>query len=159
MTNYECKVCGKEQQVKRIKKDHNGTCKSCSKKGDRNPIKKGMRTREHYDKMCPMEKKKRTAAQGRASRGFRSHGIKHDWKVIYDVIWNSPDECYYCKAPVDKLGNRTFELDHKTPPLRGGGADKNNLCVSCPKCNGTKGLMTEADYLVCLEDLKANGNW
>lgn len=157
MANYECKVCGKEQQVKRINKGHNGTCKSCSKKG--NTFYKHRKRSGPTKRFTDEEIMKRIAAQTRATRGKRSHGIKHDWEVVYEVIWNSPNHCYYCKEQIDKWGKRTFELDHKTSPLRGGGAEKENLCVTCPKCNVTKGLMTEKEWLVCLEDLRANGNW
>ena len=139
-------------------------CRSCSKKGSLNPCKKGMKSqgmksRGPKKRFTDHELIKRRMAQTRATRARRSHGIKHDWEVYYDIIFNSPDECYYCKDPIDKFAKNSFEIDHKTPPKRGGDISRDNLCVSCPRCNGTKSLMKEDEFRICMREMKAAGYW
>lgn len=103
---------------------------------------------------------KRRAAQTRAIRAKRSHGIKHDWQDIYDLIWSEDIiECFYCKSTINKQEKHSYELDHKVPILRGGSHEKENLCIACVRCNRTKCLMTSLEFLKCIDDLKAAGNW
>lgn len=103
---------------------------------------------------------KRRAAQTRATRAERSHKIKHDWTIIYEVIWdNNSNNCFYCKNPIDKNAKFSYELDHKIPIIRGGTNNKDNLCIACPRCNGTKMLMTDVEFFKCIDDLKKTGNW
>jgi len=159
MDTYNCKVCNNTFEVKRLKPYMSQVCRSCSKKGSLNPIKPGTKCRTNYEKFEETEIRKRKIAQTRSARGTRSHGINHNWKVIYKIIWDSPDECSYCKIPIDKFQKYSFQLDHKISPMRGGSGDSSNLCISCVKCNASKGLMTDKEWLVCLEDLRANNKW
>lgn len=51
--------------------------------------------------------------------------------------------CYLCIEPIE-FGKD--HLEHKTPLSRGGTNAKNNLAVSCDKCNYKKHSKTEAEY-------------
>ncbi len=99
---------------------------------------------------------RRRMAQTRATRSNRSHGAAAPWQVYYSVIFApESDHCFYCEAPIDRFAARSFEVDHKTSPKRGGTHTRENLCVACPACNGTKGLMTEAEWRQCMADMAA----
>lgn len=52
--------------------------------------------------------------------------------------------CYLCELPI--LFGKDH-LEHKTPLSRGGTNEKNNLDISCPKCNLTKGIKTEKEFI------------
>jgi 5-methylcytosine-specific restriction endonuclease McrA len=49
--------------------------------------------------------------------------------------------CAYCQSP-KALMNVTFEVDHIVPEKEGVLTEKNNLALSCPLCNGFKGVRT-----------------
>ena len=58
--------------------------------------------------------------------------------------------CYLCLKPI-LFGDD--HLEHKIPLSRGGDSKKNNLAVSCKKCNQKKHTKTETEYrkeLLCL---------
>jgi 5-methylcytosine-specific restriction endonuclease McrA len=128
----------------------NAHCRQCAQKiADFKGCKRGPKKT-----FTDLEIIKRKMAQSRASRGERSFELKHDWKIIYDVIFNSKPNCYYCNIDLDLYGNKSFELDHKTSPKRGGSADKENLCITCEECNSLKGMMTEKEFFICLSEMQ-----
>lgn len=50
--------------------------------------------------------------------------------------------CYYCGTDVSDY----YELEHKTPFIRGGRHELSNLVKACGYCNEYKGSMTEDEY-------------
>jgi len=50
--------------------------------------------------------------------------------------------CVYCKADVEDSG---WHLEHFTPLSKGGTNTVDNLGVSCPTCNTSKGVKAYAD--------------
>jgi len=52
--------------------------------------------------------------------------------------------CFYCGTDLALAGR---DLDHKTPLVRGGSNDPENLCWACPRCNGQKHTRTAEEYL------------
>lgn len=53
-------------------------------------------------------------------------------------------KCHYCGKEVPE---NNFHVDHMTPLSRGGSNKFENLCLSCPHCNMSKGTMTDKEYL------------
>lgn len=43
--------------------------------------------------------------------------------------------CWYCGAEID---NKTAQVDHIVPKSKGGGHEKDNLALSCKRCNLAK---------------------
>ncbi len=47
--------------------------------------------------------------------------------------------CYYCTK---KYPKKDLSMDHVIPLVRGGHSDKNNIVLSCKKCNANKKYKT-----------------
>lgn len=56
--------------------------------------------------------------------------------------------CYLCLKPIEFSKDH---LDHKTPLIRGGVNEYNNLGVACAHCNLTKNSKTEQEYRALTE--------
>lgn len=60
--------------------------------------------------------------------------------------------CFYCNVEVHRGRTRDYpahqrgEIEHKTPRLRGGTDDRENLVLACCRCNGRKGVMTAEEF-------------
>jgi len=132
-------------------------CRSCSKKGNLNPIKKGTRCRDNYSKLSDEEIFKRRRCQN--SRIYRESSLK--WQELYDLVWVKSDgQCHYCKIKLNMFEKGGFQIDHKIPVRRGGSnSDIDNFAVACQFCNKTKSMMTEQEWFKCMEDIKQSGNW
>ena len=50
--------------------------------------------------------------------------------------------CFYCAVELGK----DLHVDHKMPLSRGGTNGRDNLCLSCPKCNLDKHTLTEQEF-------------
>ena len=57
--------------------------------------------------------------------------------------------CHYCHK---KLTLNNCDIDHMTPISRGGSNADDNLTLSCPECNESKGNLTENEYLLKIRD-------
>lgn len=53
-------------------------------------------------------------------------------------------KCHYCGESLDELNSN---LDHKIPRSKGGSNKKENLVLSCKKCNNKKADMMYEDFL------------
>lgn len=62
--------------------------------------------------------------------------------------------CPYCRAPIDVL---SCQLDHKTPLIRGGGPELENLQLLCKGCNGSKGNFTHEEYSLIVQFMEGPG--
>ena len=60
------------------------------------------------------------------------------------VIERDGLRCVYCD---DDLTNSEVHLDHVIPESQGGPTTYNNLQVTCRKCNLTKGILTESEFV------------
>ncbi len=58
--------------------------------------------------------------------------------------------CFYCGQPADTK-------DHVVPKAKGGRANDKNLVDACRLCNGTKGTISQEDFIKFLEWLKEKG--
>ena len=52
--------------------------------------------------------------------------------------------CRYCGTPIDVLNS---EVDHMSPPDRGGSLELENLALACPDCNQQKGSLLAASFI------------
>lgn len=53
------------------------------------------------------------------------------------VRQDAADRCGYCRVPA-RFVYAPMQIDHIVPQSKGGGDDRDNLWLSCPRCNGFK---------------------
>jgi 5-methylcytosine-specific restriction endonuclease McrA len=53
---------------------------------------------------------------------------------------------YYCVYCDEDLRDREIHLDHIIPESKGGTTTRDNLQVTCRKCNLAKGTLTEQEF-------------
>jgi HNH endonuclease len=49
------------------------------------------------------------------------------------------NRCEYCHLPQEAAPLARFHVEHVIPRQHGGGDDEDNLCLSCARCNFSKG--------------------
>lgn len=64
-------------------------------------------------------------------------------RVVQDILDNSNGKCNYC----GKDCKENYHIDHIIPVSRGGGNNIDNLCLSCPSCNWSKGNKTAEEFI------------
>ena len=83
-------------------------------------------------------------------------GLKEQWcapKKLRDAVYERDGhQCIYCGA------SERLSLDHRTPEIRGGTHDIENLATACLSCNGAKRDMTEEEYRTSVTLLKRPQN-
>ncbi len=72
---------------------------------------------------------------------------KLDQNQIVSLLEQAKGVCYYCQKPL----NETYHLDHRIPVSRGGKSTVENMVVSCPHCNRSKGARTDTEFITLLE--------
>ena len=60
------------------------------------------------------------------------------------VIERDGLNCVYCD---EDLTDKEIHLDHVIPESKGGTTSYNNLQVTCRKCNLSKGILTEDEFM------------
>ena len=85
------------------------------------------------------------------------HTIKHRSKTRFtsvarrhEIYLRDNKKCYMCNK---ELGVKDFHLDHLIPVKKGGSNESNNLAVSCPYCNRSRGTKIEEKQLAKLKEL------
>ena len=71
-------------------------------------------------------------------KGAPGHFTAEDIRRIFN---DQAGCCYYCGNPLTN-----YHIEHKTPIVRGGSNDPENIAVACAKCNLRKGYMTEDEF-------------
>lgn len=72
-----------------------------------------------------------------------------EWRDIRkSIIHRDKGVCQYC----GKLPGGRVAVDHMVPLSRGGDSSVGNLCVACPKCNGSKGDLTPIEFITKSDD-------
>ncbi len=127
-------------------------------------------TKEHVNKMIlSLKGKKRKKYDGRLS-SFWKHGLSKtkEYRKICNQKYRSLKRnggelsiktiqlvyednikkygtltCYLCELPIE-FGKDN--LEHKTPLIRGGNNNYNNLSIACKSCNSIKRHRTEEEY-------------
>jgi hypothetical protein len=83
-------------------------------------------------------------------------GLQSQWtapKALRQAVYDRDGhKCVYCGS-----GDR-LSLDHRTPEIRGGTHDFDNLATACLSCNGAKRDMTETEYRASVTLLKRPQN-
>jgi len=164
-----CTKCGFEKDISafncdKTKKDgYYPSCKECKQEKDKktylkNPkkkyevvkaymIKKG--TFQEYKPYNPDFYKSEKSRFKKRARDLKRRTLKKgvygdisidDIKYLIE-IYNG--KCAYC----NKDCSEDFHVDHKTPLSRGGDNHNENLALSCPSCNYSKGDMTIEEFL------------
>ena len=88
------------------------------------------------------EKSREHAAMRRARRkNARVGTMPNRYRAI--IRKNQNNLCYYCGCDLSKTGEH---LDHKQPLSRGGEHSMENIVLSCPACNMSKGAKTEEEF-------------
>ena len=94
-------------------------------------------------RMCGkrLDHKLRTFCGQRCVRDFK---MKTDWQRVRRVVYERDGGiCMKCGKNVDR---KNFHVDHIVPISAGGDEwDLNNLELSCPTCNLTKGAKTDVE--------------
>lgn len=62
-------------------------------------------------------------------------------------LWERDPRCFYCR---DYLSLEDSTLDHVIPRDKGGGNGIENLVLCCKTCNGDKGSMSQAEFIIQL---------
>lgn len=85
--------------------------------------------------------KARAASHRRRSRVFGTSGewTKDDATLMFS---NQKGKCWWCGKKI----RGTYHVDHIIPLARGGSNAPNNLCISCPPCNMSKGAKLPSEW-------------
>lgn len=73
----------------------------------------------------------------------RAAGVMPDRWEIMRMVCQQDGRCIYCK----ELLPERYHIDHKTPVIRGGRNDQENLQLLCGSCNSKKHTRTHEEYL------------
>ncbi len=155
--NFTCVECHKERQKhtyinnsvsirnarkQRYYQDPDKAAASTRAWAKANPNKVRERHRVDYEKNS--EAYKARAADRRMK--IKLIGGKYTKADVHrqHVIQNH--KCYYCNIPYSTI----FHIDHYISLAKGGDNSWNNIVISCPTCNLTKGVMMPDDFLMRL---------
>jgi 5-methylcytosine-specific restriction endonuclease McrA len=102
----------------------------------RNPEKRKVRAKKYY--WANAERIRLRARNNTSRRKAAKYGnLGRYGKADIDQLWiNQKSLCWWCGKKLDKS---KFHVDHRIPLSRDGSNEPENLCLSCPKCNMSKG--------------------
>lgn len=146
----QCKLCAAYRDKKRAKhrrwywKHRERECKKNSQRAklryenNSDEIKASVSKwrKENKDKVNEIEQRRRARKQNKLGKVPKN---------IVSILWKEQNGlCFYKGEDLSITG---VHLDHKTPLVRGGFHDKNNLCLACPSCNLHKNAQTAKEFL------------
>lgn len=70
-----------------------------------------------------------------------------------ELLQGQGRRCPYCNIVMGKKGGRRATFDHKTPRCRGGGDGRDNMHLTCSRCNNRKGRWTHEEFCLILSGL------
>lgn len=167
----KCTECGAYLDIALFRKDkykkdgHSYKCKSCLSKKDKKYysencehkkyiVKQYMKKTGEYYRYKPYNSKYYSSEQSKLKKRardlrrrirIRTNGSGHnyvDHKTISMVLEKYEGKCAYCKV----YCKNSYHIDHKLPVSRGGDNSFNNLALSCPRCNLSKGTKTDYEF-------------
>ena len=165
--NYYCKICHKLIGIQSGRYGR-GFCRSCSKKGNKNPqwqvnrtkVNNSIRKKEYNKKYREIHKKEmriRLKKYTRTPMGIYSHlkanakkrNIEIDFNKSKFVKWYlaQKQECYYCKRSIQEIKQDTKERKYLKIRLSIDRKDNqknysmDNITLACCRCN-----MIKSDY-------------
>lgn len=86
--------------------------------------------------------KQRQYKQDRQARLANAEG-SHSQAEVWQMLEDQQHLCAFCETPL--MGK--FHVDHLTPLRRGGSDSWQNLAISCPSCNTSKGRKTAEEFM------------
>lgn len=89
------------------------------------------------------DKRRVANAKRRAQARLSSGDVNAD--VVYQMVEDQQGLCAYCEVPL--FGE--FHIDHMLPLIHGGRHEWQNIAISCPGCNLSKGSKTAEEYFSC----------
>ncbi|MCK4818337.1 HNH endonuclease [bacterium] len=124
-------------------------------------------TKEQLDHIWPYIQKDRRRAYGKKGRAIRRKRLSEagGYPADEDIyrLWELQNrECYFCWEPLwvpfPILGEtrllhsrELYQVEHLTPPLKGGTNWPYNIALACKKCNRCKSDKNEASFWRLLE--------
>lgn len=73
--------------------------------------------------------------QSNRRQRIRNNGGTHTVDDIQQILEQQAHRCYWCLKPLGE----SWHIDHRIPIAKGGTNNPNNLVISCPFCNTSKG--------------------
>jgi len=95
---------------------------------------------EHKNRRQQYERRRRVA-RDRRNRNRIAPG-KHTPEDIRQQYKKQEGKCYWCDTAVGD----TYHIDHVIPLARGGSNNPDNLVISCPACNLSKGSKLPSEW-------------
>ena len=105
-------------------------------------------SKKEYRKLNYVIKRERLRSQAnRMNR--RASGIKEiRITTIRRVIKKYNSKCYWCDIYIDTKKKKSFHIDHYIPLSKGGANSEENLVLSCPFCNMSKGAKDPLEFAI-----------
>lgn len=116
-------------------------CKACNnlifeerrrKRGQKKAVRRTPEEKRESGNLHQRVNNMRRRAEGKAGK-----------KLIAQMLEDQGRRCAYCLCDIASL----FHIDHKTPIVRGGTNDPENLHLTCPTCNLRKHDMTHEEFM------------
>lgn len=166
----ECSKCEVYKDIALFNKDKTkkdglySCCKKCSSIKDKatynkDPEKKKAKTKayaklhkENYKRPYnPEYYQTETAKRKKRARDLRRRMLKKDADKnhiivemdILNLLEKYEGKCAYC----NKYCAEDYHIDHKLPLFHGGDNSYENLALSCPHCNLSKGTLTDVEFV------------
>ncbi len=136
---WECKCdCG-NTSITHGRLLRNGQSTSCGCNKKYNNLQHGMSYTSEYNRARHSKRKAQKL----------QNGGSHTAEEILCLREKQCNKCYYCKINLIE-----WHQDHKTPFARGGTDNIDNIVISCPRCNLSKGDKTEEEFYTFRSDIK-----
>lgn len=136
-----CRTCGLEKSLSEFYALQSGwthkDCKSCSK------VAGARRNSERYRSDPRAGAIQVVHSQNNRSKKLGDVGILEP-RVIAQQLVEAP-VCLYCRQP-NLFQGQGLCLDHRTPLIRGGRSELENIAIVCESCNRAKWDTTEVEY-------------
>ena len=83
--------------------------------------------------------KERIRGRIRSAKRRQITGSHLSIKTIRNLLEQYKYKCYYCNTNINHKEKNSYHIDHYIPIAKGGTNDVENLVISCPTCNMSKG--------------------
>lgn len=107
-----------------------------------NPEREVARSKAHYASNPEMyrARDRNRRALAKASKGT------HTAVDVAKQFAAQGGKCYWCGCSLKKSGKDKFHADHREPLSKGGSNGPDNIVISCPSCNQSKGAKSPLEF-------------